>query len=210
MKNADSFEVVSTDSLFPYISNSRTHSDDQVTQIAASIREFGFLNPILIDSSNSIIAGHGRLLAAKKLGLSEVPILRIEHLTEAQRKAYVIADNKLALNAGWDDEVLKAEIEHLKELEFDIGLLGFTDKEFDALFFEKQEGETDPYKEWEGMPEYEAVDPCYKKVVVNFDTQEDVDEFFSLISQEYTDKTKSIWFPEKQRRNLEASRWEDE
>ena len=139
MTNADSFEVVSTDSLFPYISNSRTHSDDQVTQIAASIKEFGFLNPILIDSSSSIIAGHGRLLAAKKLGLSEVPVLRIEHLTEAQRKAYIIADNKLALNAGWDTEILKAEIEHLSELAFDIELLGFDDVELAKMFDEQEE-----------------------------------------------------------------------
>ena len=115
----------STENLIPYANNSRTHSDDQINQVASSIKEFGFTNPVLIDEQGGIIAGHGRVMAAKKLGLSEVPTITLEGLTKAQVKAYVIADNQLALNSGWDVDILKLEIETLQELEFDIDLLGF-------------------------------------------------------------------------------------
>lgn len=118
-------EYLETAKLIPYLNNARTHSDKQITQIAASIREFGFTNPILIDRLNTIIAGHGRLMAAKKLELESVPVIRIEHLTKAQQKAYVLADNQLALNAGWDEQLLKLELGGLKEMEFDLDLLGF-------------------------------------------------------------------------------------
>lgn len=111
--------------LIPYINNARTHSDEQVTQIASSIREFGFINPIIIDDKNNVIAGHGRLLASKKLGLKEVPTVLVDHLTDTQRKAYVLADNQLALNAGWDDELLKLELAQLDDVGFDLELLGF-------------------------------------------------------------------------------------
>lgn len=113
------------DELIPYANNSRTHSDRQIEQIASSIAEFGFTNPVLIDEKNGIIAGHGRFTAAKKLNLDEVPVIILDGLTEAQKKAYVIADNKLALNAGWDDELLKLEIETLQELDFNVDLLGW-------------------------------------------------------------------------------------
>jgi DNA modification methylase len=130
--------------LIPYASNSRTHSDEQVAQIAASIKEFGWTNPILIDGENGIIAGHGRLMAARKLGHTEVPTIELKDMTEAQKKAYVIADNKLALNAGWDNEILKVEIEALKELGFDIDLLGFDAKELGLLLEPEQvQGLTD-------------------------------------------------------------------
>lgn len=119
--------------LLPYARNSRTHDDKQVTQIAASIKEWGFTNPILIDTDNMIIAGHGRLMAAKKLGLVEVPCIVAEGWTDAQKKAYVIADNKLALNAGWDNAMLALEFEELKDLGFDIGLTGFGDDELAEL-----------------------------------------------------------------------------
>ena len=131
-------------SLIPYVNNSRTHSDEQVTQVASSIKEFGFTNPILIDDTNGIIAGHGRLLAAKKLGLDEVPCIILEGLTEAQRKAYVIADNQLALNSGWDLDKLKLEIDGLEELDFNIDLLGFDDDFLsDLLEEEPNDGLTD-------------------------------------------------------------------
>lgn len=119
--------------LIPYINNSRTHSDEQVKQIAASIKEFGFTNPILIDEGKGVIAGHGRLLAASKLALAEVPTILLEGLTEAQRKAYVIADNKLALNAGWDFEMLTTDIARLQEMNFDVSLLGFGQAELETL-----------------------------------------------------------------------------
>ena len=128
---------ISVNDLIPYINNSRTHSDEQVLQIAASIKEFGFLNPIIIDGSNGIIAGHGRVMAAKKLGLNEVPCIDASHLSEAQKKAYIIADNKLALNAGWDDEILRIELNILDELDFDLTLTGFSDEELQA--FEPEE-----------------------------------------------------------------------
>ena len=130
--------------LIPYAANSRTHSDAQVAQIAASIKEFGWTNPILIDGDNTIIAGHGRLLAARKLGMEEVPAIILDHLTKAQQRALVIADNQLALNAGWDIDMLKAEIEDLNLEGFDLGLLGFDDKFLDGLLEpEPSEGLTD-------------------------------------------------------------------
>ncbi len=126
-------EYLKLDKLSGYETNSRTHSAEQINQIAASITEFGFTNPILIDENNIIIAGHGRLEAAKQLKLDEAPCLRLSHLTEAQKKAYVIADNKLALNAGWDDELLRQEISELKDIEFDIALLGFSEEELNLI-----------------------------------------------------------------------------
>jgi site-specific DNA-methyltransferase (adenine-specific) len=126
-------EKRSVEELIPFASNSRTHSDAQVAQIAASIREFGFTSPILIDGENTIIAGHGRLLAARKLGLDKVPAIVLDHLTKPQQRALVIADNQLALNAGWDLDMLKAEIEDLNLDDFDISLLGFDDKFLDGL-----------------------------------------------------------------------------
>jgi hypothetical protein len=122
-------EYVGTSSLTPYARNSRTHLPEQVKQIAASIREFGFTNPVLIDDEGTIIAGHGRVLAAQHLQLAEVPCIRLGYLTETQRRAYVIADNKLALNAGWDEELLKLELEDLHLENFDLGKIGFDAKE---------------------------------------------------------------------------------
>lgn len=130
--------------LIPYANNARTHSEEQVAQIAASIQEFGFLAPIVIDGENGVIAGHGRLLACQKLGWEEVPTIEASHLTKAQRKAYVIADNKLAMNAGWDMGLLKVEIDGLSDLGFDIGLLGFSGLELKDILADRTEGLTDP------------------------------------------------------------------
>ncbi len=132
-------EYIALDKLSGYETNSRTHSTEQVAQIAASITEFGFTNPILIDEKNTIIAGHGRLEAAKRLDIDEAPCLRLSHLTESQKKAYVIADNKLALNAGWDDDLLRLEIQNLQDDGFNIDLLGFSDDELSNLFQEEEE-----------------------------------------------------------------------
>ncbi len=130
--------------LVPYARNSRTHSDAQVAQIAGSIREFGFTNPILIDEKDSIIAGHGRVLAARKLGMADVPVVVLDHLTDDQKRAYIIADNKLALNAGWDEETLRAELEALGADNFDLSVIGFDDEELAALFNRPKSGLTDP------------------------------------------------------------------
>lgn len=135
------------DELIPYINNARTHNDEQVSQICASINEYGFTNPILIDENNSIIAGHGRLLAAKKLKMKEVPCIVLCGLTEAQKKAYIIADNKMALNAGWDLNLLSLEFENLKELDVDLNLTGFSADEIENLLGENKDIEDNDYEE---------------------------------------------------------------
>ena len=145
MNPADNHQTLSIDKLIPYAKNSRTHSDAQVAQIAASIQEWGFTTPILIDDQHSVIAGHGRLAAARKLGLKEVPVIVATGWTDAQKRAYVIADNKLALNAGWDNELLALELGELGDLGFDLDLVGFTDEEIEALMpVEIEPGLTDP------------------------------------------------------------------
>jgi DNA modification methylase len=137
-------EYIETEKLVPYARNSRTHSGEQVQQIMGSIKEFGFTNPILVDADGVIIAGHGRTMAAQRLGMKEVPCLRLSHLTEAQKRAYVIADNKLALNAGWDDEMLAVELRNLRDEDFDLSLTGFDDAELAALLADAvAEGLTD-------------------------------------------------------------------
>ncbi len=142
-----------TASLIPYINNSRTHTEAQIAQIAASIKEFGFTNPVLVDGEFGIVAGHARIMAARLLKMAQVPCIELCYLTEAQRKAYVIADNKLALNAGWDDQLLAIELKGLGELGFDLGLTGFGELELGALFAEKTDGLTDPDEAPEA-PEY--------------------------------------------------------
>ena len=141
---ADMVERRKVADLIPYARNSRTHSDAQVAQIAASIREWGWTIPILIDEIGNVIAGHGRIMAAQKLGIEDVPCMTATGWSEAKRRAYVIADNKLALNAGWDDEMLRVEFGELRDLDFDLSLTGFDDSEIDALFpTEVTEGLTD-------------------------------------------------------------------
>jgi DNA modification methylase len=142
-------EQIQLATLIPYINNSRTHSDEQVAQIAASIKEFGFNNPILVDKDSGIIAGHGRLQAARKLGLTEVPCVRLEHLTETQRKAYIIADNRLALNAGWDNELLTIELNELLADGFALEILGFDSDELKTLL--------DPLEPTEGLVDEDHV-----------------------------------------------------
>ena len=139
---ADRVERRAIDQLVPYARNARTHSDAQVAQIAASMREWGWTNPVLVDEAGGIIAGHGRVLAARKLGLAEVPVMVAAGWSEAQKRAYVLADNQLALNAGWDIDLLKTELQGLGDLDFDLGLIGFPD--LDSLLAEKTEGLTDP------------------------------------------------------------------
>jgi hypothetical protein len=141
---ADKVERWPLDHLVPYARNARTHSDAQVDQIAASIREWGWTNPVLVAEDGTIIAGHGRVLAARKLGILDVPVMVAAGWSEAQKRAYVIADNQLALNAGWNNDILKVEIGELKGLDFEIGLLGFDDKVLANLLNSAGEGLTDP------------------------------------------------------------------
>lgn len=138
-------EKINIEQLLPYAKNSRTHDDAQVAQLAASIKEFGFNNPVLVDGEGTIIAGHGRVMAARKLGLNEVPAIKLGHLTENQKKAYIIADNRLALNAGWDTEMLTLEIKDLQSEDFDLSLMGFDEEELAKLLEpEIVDGLTDP------------------------------------------------------------------
>lgn len=133
MKMIEHFQKVPLDELVPYARNARTHSKEQILQLRASIREFGFLNPCLIDKDYNVIAGHGRIMAAREEGLTELPCVFAEHLTEAQKRAYIIADNRLAMNAGWDEEMLSVELSELEGADFSIDLLGFTDAELQKL-----------------------------------------------------------------------------
>ena len=147
------YKTVPTASLIPYVRNARTHSPDQVDKIAASIREFGFLNPIITDGQNGIVAGHGRVMAAQKLGLDTLPTIDAAHLTEAQRRAYVLADNRTALDAGWDNDLLKIELQDLEAEGFDLSLTGFDIGEIAALTLDATEGLTDP----DAVPDAPAV-----------------------------------------------------
>lgn len=137
------------ESLIPYVNNSRKHSDEQVAQIAASIKEFGWTNPILVDGDNGIIAGHGRLMAARKLDMDKVPVIELAHLTQSQRKALIIADNRLALNAEWDTQMLTLELNDLLKDDFGLDILGFGDEELEALL--------NPIKETEGLTDEDEV-----------------------------------------------------
>ena len=134
MQTTERFEKVGIDRLIPYARNARTHSKEQILQLRSSLREFGFVSPIIVDKELNIIAGHGRVLAAKAEGLSEVPCVFAEHLTDAQKRAYILADNRLALNAGWDEELLALEFGELKDLGFDLELTGFGLDEIEKLF----------------------------------------------------------------------------
>ena len=144
MTDFPAYKAVPAADLIPYARNSRTHSEAQVAKIAASIREFGFLNPIITDGQNGIVAGHGRVLAAQKLGLATLPVIEAGHLTEAQKRAYIIADNRLALDAGWDNDLLKIELQDLHAEGFDLALTGFEIGEIEGFLAEPTEGLTDP------------------------------------------------------------------
>jgi len=149
MEAAKNIEFISIEQLIPYVNNARTHDDAQVAQIAGSIKEFGFNNPVLIADDNSIIAGHGRVMAARKLGLKEVPCMRLSHLTETKRKAYILADNRIALNSGWDNDLLMIELKDLDMDGIDLSILGFDADEINALL--------NPITETEGLTDEDEV-----------------------------------------------------
>ena len=179
------------ESLIPYINNSRTHSDEQVAQIAASIKEFGWTNPILVDGANGIIAGHGRLLAARKLGYKEVPTIELADLTETQKKAYIIADNKLALNAGWDDELLKIELQELLSEGFAMDILGFDQSELDELFGITPVEEENIYTQKVDVPTYE---PSEEKPAIEdlYDDEKAMDLITTIQATKLNEKEKQF------------------
>lgn len=146
MKTTTNMELVEINKLVPYVNNARTHSPEQINKLRSSLREFGFINPVIIDKDYGIIAGHGRVIAAREEGIDKVPCVFVDHLTEAQKKAYIIADNRMALDAGWDEELLRVEIEALQAEAFDVSLTGFDEKEITDLFKDTQaEAKDDEY-----------------------------------------------------------------
>ena len=145
MKTTTEMQLVPISKLVPYVNNARTHSPEQIKKLRSSLREFGFINPVIIDRDYGVIAGHGRILAAKEEGIREVPCVFADHLTEAQKKAYIIADNRMAMDAGWDEELLRVEIESLQGMDFDPLLTGFDEKELAALFDDGAEAKDDDF-----------------------------------------------------------------
>lgn len=158
MEKEMQYYLADVSELIPYVRNARTHSEAQVAQIAASIREFGFLSPILVAEDNTILAGHGRLAAAQKLGLKKVPCVKENHLTETQKRAYIIADNKLSLNAGWDNELLAVELSELEGADFNLDLLGFDEAELSSIFDADKDVNEDDFD-----VEKELEEPCFSK-----------------------------------------------
>lgn len=145
MKTTTVMQLVEIDKLIPYVNNARTHSAAQINKLRASLREFGFVNPVIIDENYNVVAGHGRLEAAKQEGLDKVPCVLVDHLTEAQKKAYILADNRMALDADWDEDLLRVELESLEGFGFDLSLTGFDDKELGDLFKTETEVKDDDY-----------------------------------------------------------------
>ena len=144
-KTTKEMRLLPVDELIPYVNNARTHSPEQINKLRASLREFGFINPVIIDKDKNIIAGHGRVMAAREEGIKEVPCVLVDYLTEAQKKAYILADNRMALDAGWDEEMLRVEIESLQGADFDVSLTGFSDDEIAHIFDEETEAKEDDF-----------------------------------------------------------------
>ncbi len=145
MKTTTEMQLVPITKLVPYVNNARTHSPEQINKLRSSLREFGFINPVIIDRDYGVIAGHGRILAAREEGIAEVPCVFADHLTEAQKKAYIIADNRMAMDAGWDEELLRVEIESLQAADFDPLLTGFDEKELSKLFDDGKDVQDDDF-----------------------------------------------------------------
>lgn len=158
MKTTTEMQLVDIDKLIPYVNNARTHNAQQITKLRSSLREFGFINPVIIDRNYNVIAGHGRILAAKEENIKEVPCVFVDYLTEAQKKAYILADNRMALDAGWDEELLKIEIESLQADDFDLSLTGFDEKELASIFDSDTDAKDDDFD-----VEAELEKPCITK-----------------------------------------------
>lgn len=152
------YELVDVEKLIPYINNARTHTKEQVTRLASSIKEFGFINPVITDGEHGILAGHGRIAAAKQLGIKQVPCISADYLSEAQKKAYILADNRLPMDAGWDNDLLKIEIESLQAEGFDVGITGFDEKEIADLFAVDNEAQEDGFDVDEELSK-----PCFSQ-----------------------------------------------
>lgn len=217
-------ELRAIDALKPYERNARMHPRSQLDQIKASIRRFGFTNPLLIDGEG-VIAGHGRMMAAGELWdagevihgpgkrfelpKGQLPTIDASGMDEVERRAYILADNQIAANADWDISLIDLEIQTLQDSGFDIGLIGFSDAELNAFALDREYGEMDTRAEWAGMPGFENPDNCHRKIIVSFEKAEDVEAFAKALNIQISDRTKSIWYPPKPDRNLEGKRWVD-
>ncbi len=196
---AEKIERRSLSTLVPYAKNARTHSEAQILQIVESIREWGWTTPVLIDEAGLVLAGHGRLLAAERLGIVEIPVLVARNWSDAQKTAYIIADNKLSEASAWDFALLKPELSTLSELGFDLSKAGFTAAELDAFLMPGAPASADPRSEWHdaGMPGYDVEDQKpFRSIIVHVRDQAALDAFAVLIGQTITDKTKYVWHPE--------------
>jgi len=189
-------QEIEIDKLIPYHNNPRKNQD--IDKVASSINEYGFQQPIVVDKNMVVVVGHTRLLGAQKLGLKKVPVLMAD-LSEAKAKAYRIADNRISEDAGWDYDLLKLEIDALKEINFNIDELGFEEQELETIIFQSDHNSRnwlDTEEHWQDMPSFEHSDQSpFRSLTVNFVNQDAVEKFFQLIKQDYTEKTKYIWFP---------------
>jgi hypothetical protein len=195
-----------TADLVPYANNSRLHDETQLGQLVASINEFGFTNPVLLDGANGIIAGHGRVMAANVLGLETVPTIELQHLTDEQKAAYVIADNKLAQNAKWDDEILRLELQSLSDADYDLSILGFDEASLSRLLDVAETA--DAFEEYNQAIEYENKNAGpHKSLIVHFENEQDVDNFKHLIKQNFSNSAKYIYHPLQIRKETESKRY---
>ena len=190
-------EQIAVENLIPYARNPRLNSGAPVAKVKASLKEFGWQQPIVVDKDMVIVVGHTRYAAALELGMKTVPVHIAKDLTDTQIKAYRIADNRTGSEAQWDMELLNLEIQDLKDLDFDLDLTGFNPDELAGITLERQDGENDPDAEWQGMPEFEQEDKtAFRSIPVHFKDQESVDQFARLIMQKITANTRFVWFPE--------------
>jgi hypothetical protein len=203
-------QEIEIDKLIPYHNNPRKNQD--VDKVASSLSEFGFQQPIVVDKKMVVIVGHTRLLGAKKLGMKKVPVL-VADLSEAKARGYRIADNRIAEDANWDYDLLKLEIDLLKEINFNINELGFEEQELETIIFQNNHDSRDwldTEEHWQDMPSFEHQDQSpHRALTVNFVNQDAVDKFFQLIKQDYTEKTKYIWFPSIEKRVVKDKYYEN-
>jgi len=201
-------EMRRTIDLLPYAKNARTHSPEQISTLAKIIADSGFTNPVIIEADGTLIAGHGRVQAAHTLGMTELPCVVVSGLSEAQIKALRISDNQSGLLSGWDLDLLAEEVQALKDISFNIDLTGLMSGDLLNLFLPREQGETDPDAEWQGMPEFDQPNAnATRNIIVHFKSEADVQAFGKLIGQSLTEKTKYIWYPYQEPMDSEAKRY---
>lgn len=208
--------------LKPYERNARTHPREQIEALKQAFRQFGFIGALAVDEAG-ILAGHGRKIAADEMWLAGeevfgpgkkaalpkgiLPCIDASGLSEAERKAYILADNQIALRSGWDFDLAAAELGDLEAMEFDLSSLGFTEADRSAFFIERDFGDFDASKEWGGMPQFAPVARSFRSIMLHFDTEADWKDFQSRLGQEISDKAKYAWHPFKERQDLKSQKW---